>query len=122
MERKVYGHRKMRVWQNIDRLCVIVYRLVKKIPRSQYKLINQINSAMDSVGSNFVEGYYAGSIPEYLRFLRYSRRSLAEVQDRIRRCYQREYFSKNEHFEFDDLAIKTFYLFVRLIDSLEKKL
>ena len=121
MERGNYGHRKMRVWQNIDKLSVMVDNLVKKIPRAQFKLIGQINAAMDSTGSNFVEGYYSSSIPEYLRFLYYSKRSLAEVEQRIRRCYQRGYFFSQEYLEFDDLCIKTFYLTDRLIHSLKKK-
>jgi len=116
-----YGHRKMRVWQNIDRLSLLVYGLVRKIPRSNYKLIRQIESAMDSVGANFVEGYYAGSILEYLRFCRYGKRSLGELQERLRRCYFRQYFRNQEYHEFDDLAIKTMYLFDRLIYALEKK-
>jgi len=115
-----HGHRKMRVWQNLDILAPIVNRLVKKIPRSNYKLTRQIYDAMDSSGSNFVEGYYSGSIPEYLRFVRYGKRSLGEVQERIRRCFQRGYFHQDDYFEFDDLAIKTMYLFDRLIYSLKK--
>jgi four helix bundle protein len=121
MNNKPHGHRKMRVWQNIDRLGPIVNRLVKKIPRANFKLIRQIYDAYDSSGSNFVEGYYSGYIPEYIRFARYGKRSLGEVQERIRRCFQRGYFSNDEHFEFEDLAIKTMYLFDRLIASLEKK-
>ena len=118
----LHGHRKIRVWQNLDRMAPIVNRLMKKMPRASYKLIQQIYDAFDSSGSNFVEGYYSGSIPEYLRFLRYGKRSLAEVQERIRRCFHRGYFSDAEYFEFEDLAIKTMYLYDRLIYSLDKKL
>jgi len=60
MEQNKYGHRKMVVWQNCDRLSIMVYRMVKKIPNWNYKIIRQIEAAMDSVGSNFVEGYYSG--------------------------------------------------------------
>jgi four helix bundle protein len=118
----LHGHRKMIVWQNIDRLCPIVGRLVKQIPGWNYKLIRQIEAAMDSVGANFVEGYYSGSLPEYLRFLRYSKRSLAEVQERIRRCHQRQYLNPVQYKQFDELSIKTFYLIDRLIYALREKL
>jgi len=121
METGNKGHRKMVVWQNIDKVSFLVNQLIKKIPYTQLRLIKQIISAMDSAGSNFVEGYYSSTIPEYLRFLHYSKRSLAEVQERIRRCFQRNYFSKTEYLEFDDWAIKTLYLFDRLIFSLTKK-
>ena len=122
MEQNKYGHRKMVVWQNCDRLSIMVYRMVKKIPNWNYKIIRQIEAAMDSVGSNFVEGYYSGQIPEYLRFLRYGKRSLGEVQERVRRCFLRGYFKSFEYDEFDDLSIKTMYLFDRLIYALEKKI
>lgn len=121
MAEEKYGHRKMVVWQNIDQLCPIVNRLVDKIPKWHYKLAQQIEAAIDSVGSNFVEGYYCGSILDYLRFLRYAKRSLAEVQERVRRSYLRDYFQQHDYLIFDDLAIRTMYLFDRLIYALDKK-
>ena len=81
-----YGHNKMVIYRNIDQIDLMVQRnILPKIPKYKFKLIKQIDDASDSVGSNFVEGYYSGSIPEYLRFLRYSKRSLGEVQERVKR-------------------------------------
>jgi len=75
-QKKPRGHEKTIVWQNMDRLDVIVQKILKRIPRFETKMRSQIDNASDSIGANFVEGYYSGSIREYLKFLRYSKRSL----------------------------------------------
>lgn len=79
------GHERMVVWQNADRLDILVQKFLRKIPRYEFKLRSQIDGASDSIGANFVEGYYSGSLGEYLRFLRYSKRSLGELHERVRR-------------------------------------
>ncbi len=119
--RNTYGHRQMIVWQNADRLDVLVQKLLAKIPRHELEMRAQIDSASDSIGANFVEGYYSGTLGEYIRFCRYSKRSLGELQERVRRVLRKGYISQDEYAEFDDLAIKTIYLFDRLLESLEKK-
>jgi four helix bundle protein len=54
----------MIVWQNIDRLDILVQRILKYIPKHEFKMRSQIDNASDSVGANFVEGYYSGSLAE----------------------------------------------------------
>lgn len=118
---KPFGHRQMIVWQNADRLDVLVQKILNKIPKHEFEMRAQIDSCSDSIGANFVEGYYSGSLGEYIRFCRYSKRSLGELQERMRRVLRKGYITQDEYTEFDDLAIKTMYLFDRLINSLEKK-
>jgi four helix bundle protein len=95
--------------------------MLKKIPWREFKIRSQIDSASDSVGANFVEGYYSGFLPEYIRFLSYSRRSLGELQERIRRILRKGYIDETEYDDFDERASKTMYLMNRLIYSLKKK-
>ena len=113
-------HKKMIIWQNIDKLDIIVQDILKHIPKNEYKTRSQIDNASDSIGSNFVEGYYSDSLGEYIRFEKYAKRSLAELQERIRRILRKGYINQKIYDEFDDLAIKTMYLFDRLITSLEE--
>lgn len=112
------NHEKMIVWQMADTLDVGVQRLLKTIPRHEYSLKGQIDSASDSIASNFVEGYYSGSVKEYLRFLRYARRSCAELQERIRRVNRKGYSSPAVVDTLIDQTIRTGYLLDRLIYSL----
>jgi four helix bundle protein len=116
-----YGHRQMRVWQNADRLDMMVQKILAKLPKHEFQMRAQIDTASDSIGANFVEGYYSGSLGEYIRFLRYGKRSLGELQERVRRVLRKGYITPVEYAEFDDLTIKTMFLFDRLIQSLEAK-
>ena len=68
MEENLYSHKKMIVWQMADKLDVLIQNILNKMPRTEFKLREQLDSASDSVGSNFVEGYYSNSLAEYIRF------------------------------------------------------
>ena len=118
-----HGHRKMKAWQNTDKLDYMVQSVIlKRISKFEYKLRRQIDNASDSIGANFVEGYYSGSTREYIRFSYYSKRSLGELQERVRRCYRKGYINLQEYNDFSRLSIQTMYLFDRLIKSLKEKL
>lgn len=117
-----YGHQKMIVWQNADKLDILIQKILKRIPKTEFKIREQIDSASDSIGSNFVEGYYSNSLAEYIRFCRYAKRSLGELQERVRRCLRKDYINQKDFEEVDKLSIQTMYLFDRLLYSLETKL
>ena len=116
------GHQKMKVWQNIDALDMLVQDILKAIPKNEFIMRSQIDKASDSVGANFVEGYYSGSTAEYLRFLRYGKRSLGELHERIRRLVRKNILTSYKYNTFNTSAIKTMYMFDRLIYALEYKL
>ena len=117
-----YGHRKMIVWKNIDEIeRMVQQKILKALPRSQYNMLDQIDRACDSVGANFIEGYYSGSIKEYIRFLKYSKRSLAELQGWVHRGYNKTIIEKELSDCFEVLAIRTMYLLNRLINALKIK-
>lgn len=118
---KKQNHEKMIVWKMADELDFLVQRLLKKIPRNEFKIRSQIDSASDSIGSNFVEGYYSNSTKEYLRFCRYSRRSCGELQERIRRLVRKDYITEEEYKELLPSIIKTGYLIDRLVQSLQNR-
>lgn len=119
---EMYGHRKMIVWQNLDRIEVVIQQvLLKKIPKNCFNLIDQIDRACSSCLANFIEGYYSGSIKEYIRFLHYSKRSLAELQDWVRRIYHKQFITEDTYSNFDVLSIRTMFLLNRLINALRQK-
>ena len=124
MEEKAntYGHRKMIYWQNLDKIEIFVQKeILSRIPKNEFNLRDQMDRACSSSVANFIEGYYSGSIKEYLRFLGYSKRSLAELQDWGRRAYHKNYISAEIYNSFEDWMIKTIYLSNRLINSLKLK-
>ena len=116
-----FGHTKMIVWQEIDKMDTIIQEILRYIPKGEYKTKSQIDTASDSVGSNFVEGYYSGSLGEYIRFLNYSKRSNGELHERVRRVYRKKYIAKELYDKFEDNCIRVMYLIDRTIQSLQKK-
>jgi len=116
-----YGHKKMRVWQNADRLDMLVQNIIKRIPKREFRLLEQIDSSAGSISANFVEGYYSGSLAEYIKFIRYSKRSCAELQEHVRRVFRKSYIDLDKYNEFDKLAGQTMYLLNRLTYALEAK-
>jgi four helix bundle protein len=119
---KEYGHKKMKVWQNADKLDIFVQQFLRRIPRHEARLREQVDSSSGSITANFVEGYYSGSLPEYIKFIRYSKRSCGELNEHIRRVNRKGYILDNEYALFDQLAGRTMYLFNRLLYALENKL
>ena len=120
-KQKPRGHEKMVVWQNIDRSDTMPQKILKRIPRYEFKMKSQIDNASNFIGANFVEDYYSGSLAEYLRFLRYSKRSLDELRERVRRVKRKGDIIDGAYEDFNDCAIKTMYLLDRLAQSLRKK-
>jgi len=120
-EKKEKGHEKMIVWKSIEQLDGIVREILKKIPNHKYKMIDQLESSNDSTAANFVEGYYSGSLGEYIKFLRYSRRSCAEVLVRGRRVFNYGNIDKELFARFKERCIKTGYLIDQTRKSLERK-
>ena len=116
------GHKWMRVWQNAGKMEGLAQKVIKKIPKFNYQLKSQIDRASNSIIANFVEGYYSGSTLEYLRFVKYSKRSLGELLQHFQSCLSRNYINKEEFYELETLSWQTRYLIDRLIRSLKKKL
>ena len=122
-ERRGFGHKNLIVWKNTEELIDLVcVRVLSMVPKTKFKLRDQIERATSSVGANLIEGYYSGSTNEFIRFLRYSRRSLAELEFWISFCYKHKHISSDLFNYCSDLIIRTTYLFDRLIISLLKKL
>jgi four helix bundle protein len=116
-----YGHQKMIVWQSIDQLDIIVQEILPLLPQHEVKMRSQIDNASDSIGSNFVEGYYSGSLGEYIRFLFYSKRSCAEVHERVRRLLRKRLLAEELYNKFEERLCKTMYLLDKTIISLKRK-
>ena len=121
-EERKYGHKKLVVWQNIDELNKIVFNeVIPIIPRMKFKLKDQIERSVSSVGANFIEGYYSNSTRTFIQFLGYSRRSLAEAEFWIDNCHLRRFIPEPLFASAKDLTIRTGYLIDRLSRALKKK-
>jgi len=69
-----------------------------------YGLKNQIQQACGSIMHNIAEGFDAGSNAEFVKFLRYAKRSCTEVQSQLYVALDQNYLSKKEFDELYEMA------------------
>jgi len=94
---KIERFEEIEAWQLARELTRKVYRLTKK-PRFEqdYGLKRQIQEAAGSVMHNIAEGFDSETNPEFVRFLRYAKRSCTEVQSELYVALDEEYISTDE--------------------------
>ena len=82
-----------------------IYTLSKKDQFSkEWGLRDQIRRASGSVMHNIAEGFDAESNVEFMRFLRYAKRSCSEVQSQLYVSLDENYISTNEFEKAYELA------------------
>lgn len=84
-------------WQLARELTRKVYRLTQK-PRfaKDFGLKGQIQDAAGSSMHNIAEGFDSETNPEFIRFLRYAKRSCTEVQSEPYVAIDQEYITREE--------------------------
>jgi four helix bundle protein len=75
-------------WSNASLLRVMVQIFTHSLPKSSYRLKNQLDDAARSVIANIEEGFARPTTSEYVTFLGYSQASLIEVKGDIQRSRQ----------------------------------
>ena len=84
-------------WKLARELAGKVYAVTRKEKFSKdYALKDQIQRAASSVMHNIAEGFDAETTPEFIRFLRYSKRSCSEVQSELYLGLDQNYIDKAE--------------------------
>jgi four helix bundle protein len=95
-------------WKLARKLTREVYRLTNK-PRysKDYGLRNQIQESAGSSMDNIAEGFDAETNPEFIRFLRYAKRSCTEVQSKLYVALDEKYITDDEFEDDCELAGQT---------------
>src|SRR4051794_18481036 len=76
--------RDLIAWQRGMELARVLYSAtVRMPPKEQFGLTNQMRRAAVSIPSNIAEGHARQSRQEYIRFLKMSRGSLAELSTQV---------------------------------------
>jgi len=105
---KIERFEDIEAWQLARELTRKVYRLTKKPGFAKdYGLKKQIQDAAGSSMHNIAEGFDSETNPEFIRFLRYAKRSCTEVQSELYVALDEEYISSG--------AFKCAYELVRRI-------
>jgi len=106
-------------WQLARELARKVYSLTKK-PRFEkdYELKRPIQDAAGSSMHNIAEGFDSETNAEFIRFLRYAKRSCTEVQSELYLALDEEYISADEFkdvYEQDRRTRATSYGFIKYL-------
>jgi len=105
---KIERFEDIEAWQLARELTRKVYSLTKKPGFAKdYGLKGQIQGAAGSSMHNIAEGFDAETNAEFIRFLRYSKRSCTEVQSELYVALDEEYISLNEFKEVYEQAART---------------
>ena len=92
---KIERFEELQSWQKTRKLANVVYDFTDRGGFAKdFELRNQIRRASGSAMHNIVEGFDAGTNPEFTRFLRMARRSASEVQSQLYLALDRRYITE----------------------------
>ncbi len=110
------------VWQKSIDFADEVYDTTENFPKSEvFGLANQMRRAAVSVASNIAEGSARHSRRDFVRFLRQSRGSLAELETQITLAVRRRYMTREVGTKLFVLTIEIERMLSGLITSLKAK-
>jgi four helix bundle protein len=112
-------YKQLIVWQKSMDLTIIIYSLVKFLPRDEnYALSDQMRRAAVSIPSNIAEGQGRASDKEYVHFLAMARGSLWELLTQLEICERLNYLKTSQTMEARNLVNEI----SRMINALSKAL
>jgi len=105
---KIERFEDIEAWQLARELTHKVYHLTKKPEFARdFGLKRQIQEAAGSSMHNIAEGFYSETNPEFVRFLRYAKRSCTEVQSELYVALDQQYITDLEFQDVNDHAGRT---------------
>ena len=119
---KIERFEDIKAWQMARVLANLVYDATEiGVFAKDFGLRNQIQNAAGSVMHNIAEGFESGSDPDFVRFLKYSRRSASEVQSQVYLALDRKYIAEPTFQAIYDKATETKKLINAFIGYLSKQ-
>lgn len=105
---KIERFEDLQSWQKARQFTNRIYDLTEH-PKfaKDFRLSSQIQGAAGSVMHNIAEGFDSGTNPEFIRFLKMSRRSASEVQSELYLALDHKYISQDELATAYNLATET---------------
>ena len=113
------NYQELLVWQKAMRLTVVIYKLVKKLPKEElYSLSDQMRRAVISIPSNIAEGQNRYTKKDFTHFLIIARGSKAELKTQLLICVEISYLNETEILEAINLLTETGKMLNSLINKL----
>lgn len=105
---KIKRFEDIEAWQLARELTRKVYRITKKVRFAKdFELKGQIQDAAGSSMHNIAEGFDSETNAEFIRFLRYAKRSCTEVQSELYVALDEDYISRTEFQDVYEQARQT---------------
>lgn len=118
---KIERFEDIKAWQAARALANLVYDATDSGAFAKdFGLRDQIRTAAGSITHNIAEGFESGSDAEFVRFLKYSRRSASEVQSEAYLALDRKYISEQAFQTIYDKATEIKRLINAFIGYLNK--
>jgi len=112
---------ELKAWQKARELAGNIYELTRRDKFSRdFGLRDQIQRAASSAMHNIAEGFESGSDPEFVRFLKMSRRSAGEVQSQLYLAVDLDYITEEERRKAHNLATEVKKLINGMMTYLRK--
>jgi four helix bundle protein len=116
-------HRDLDVWKDSIELVSEVYRFSKKFPKEEiFCLTQQLRRAAISIPSNISEGAARNQKRDFVRFLRISAGSLAEIDTQIIIAEKLQYLGESDRIHLEGYTHKIRAQLSGLIKALEKQI
>ncbi len=88
---------ELECWQEARKLVRLVYKLTRKREFSKdFALVTQVRKSSISSMSNIAEGFHRSSNKDFLKFLDYSRSSVAETVSHCYAALDQQYITEKE--------------------------
>ncbi|RMF37703.1 MAG: four helix bundle protein [Chloroflexi bacterium] len=112
---------EIQAWQEARLLTRMVYEVSSSGPFAKdFGLRDQVRRAAGSAMHNIAEGFDAGSDTEFIRFLKYARRSASEVQSQLYIALDCRYITQDQFRRIYDQATSVKKLINAFIGYLQK--
>jgi four helix bundle protein len=121
LRNKNRGYMKLIVWQKAMELFELIWVIVFKETKIDFKLRSQLADAAQSVSANIAEGYGRRSLNEYIQFLYYALGSMGETMTRAIGLKQTGQIPDARFHVVDVLHYEVENRLLRLIGKLEQK-
>jgi len=110
---------EIQVWQESRTLVQKIRSICKRqAVIRDFAFIDQITRAARSVSANIAEGNDAMTVPDFIKFLGYSKRSCAEVRSHLYDALDEKYLSREEFDHLSDQCKKICSMIAKLIHHL----
>ena len=119
---KVTSYKDLEVWRKGIEIVDRVYTITNGFPETErYGLVTQMQRAAVSIPSNIAEGFARQHVGEYRQFLYVSLGSCAELETQLHIAQRREYASKEDVANVEEMLDHESRMLMSLIKRLAAK-